>query len=144
MLDHGEVLIDGELFRRSRTDLRKRLHFLSDFPFFYPRMSVLQHIGLVANAYDKTEPGTEHRVDRRRPGTVAVREADVVAAVPNAGSAGLRSDGRKHGSAEPQLLTAIGDTAVVMLGEPDRDHGLSFTGCSDFTTMYSDFRSLRK
>ncbi len=60
--DRGEVQIDGELFRRSRTDLRKRLHFLPDFPFFYPRMSVLQHIGLVAKAYDKTEPGNEHRV----------------------------------------------------------------------------------
>ena len=60
--DHGEVLFDGEVFRRSRTDLRKRLHFLPDFPFFYPRMSVLQHIGLVAKAYEKTEPGTEQRV----------------------------------------------------------------------------------
>lgn len=60
--DRGEVLFDGEVFRRSRTDQRRRLHFLPDFPFFYPLMSVLQHIGLVAKAYDKTEPGTEQRV----------------------------------------------------------------------------------
>jgi ABC-type multidrug transport system ATPase subunit len=60
--DRGDVLFDGERFRRSKTELRQRLHFLPDVPFFYPRMSVLQHIGLVAKAYEKTEAGTEHRV----------------------------------------------------------------------------------
>ena len=60
--DRGEVLFDEEAFRRSRTDLRKRLHFLPDFPFFYPRLSLLQHIGVVAKAYEKAEAGTEQRV----------------------------------------------------------------------------------
>jgi ABC-type multidrug transport system ATPase subunit len=34
--DSGEILYDGEPFRRDRVDLRQRLFLLPDFPFVFP------------------------------------------------------------------------------------------------------------
>jgi ABC-type multidrug transport system ATPase subunit len=60
--DHGEVLYDGELFRRDRLDLRRRLGFLPDVPFVYPDMTVLRHIGLVLRLYEADVEGVEETV----------------------------------------------------------------------------------
>ncbi len=58
----GEIRFDGELFRRDRLDLRRRLGFLPDFPFFFPGSTVLAHIGMALRLYDAVRPGIEQRV----------------------------------------------------------------------------------
>ena len=47
----GRVLYDGQVFRRDRIDLRKRLMFLPDFPAMYGHMSALEHVALMARIY---------------------------------------------------------------------------------------------
>jgi ABC-type multidrug transport system ATPase subunit len=49
----GQVLYDGEVFRRNRTDLRRRMMFLPDFPAMYAHMTALEHIALMARIYDR-------------------------------------------------------------------------------------------
>ena len=48
----GQVLIDGEPLCRSRIDLRARLHYLSDSPFFLSD-SPIDHICLAAALYNR-------------------------------------------------------------------------------------------
>lgn len=49
----GEIRYDGELFRRARLDLRRRLMFLPDFPPAYAGMDGLEHIAMLLRAYDR-------------------------------------------------------------------------------------------
>ena len=49
----GQVLYDGQLFRRDRIDLRRRLLFLPDFPAMYAHMTALQHVSLMARLYER-------------------------------------------------------------------------------------------
>jgi ABC-type multidrug transport system ATPase subunit len=58
----GEIHFDGELFRRDRIDLRKRLHFLPDRPFVNSTLSVARHIGMGLRLYEADAPGVENRV----------------------------------------------------------------------------------
>lgn len=58
----GEILYDGQSFRRDRIDLRQRLAFLPDFPYVFPGMTVLRHIGMVLRLYEADQPGIEERV----------------------------------------------------------------------------------
>ena len=60
--DSGSILFDGERFHRDRIDLRKRFFLLPDFPFVYPRMTVLRHIGMVLRLYEADRDGMEDRV----------------------------------------------------------------------------------
>lgn len=60
--DEGQILYDGELFKRDRLDLRKRLFIQPDFPYIYPEMKVLRHIGMVLRLYGADGPGVEERV----------------------------------------------------------------------------------
>src|SRR5262245_37782989 len=60
--DEGDILYDGELFRRDRLDLRRRFFLLPDFPLVYSEMSVLRHIGLVLRLYEADRAGVEERV----------------------------------------------------------------------------------
>lgn len=60
--DSGEILYDAELFRRDRIDLRKRFFIQPDFPYIFPEMKVLKHIGLVLRLYETTGPGIEEKV----------------------------------------------------------------------------------
>lgn len=60
--DAGTVRYDSEVFRRDRVDLRKRFFLLPDFPFVYPRMTVLRHIGMVLRLYGRDVEGVEERV----------------------------------------------------------------------------------
>jgi ABC-type multidrug transport system ATPase subunit len=58
----GQVFYDDEPFHRERLDLRRRLHLLPDFPFFFQDHTVLQHLGLVLRVYQKDGAGLEERV----------------------------------------------------------------------------------
>lgn len=49
----GQVLYDGQLFRRDRIDLRRRLLFLPDFPAMYAHQSALEHVSLMARLYER-------------------------------------------------------------------------------------------
>jgi len=57
--DRGNMLYDGEPFRRDRLDLRRRVGFLPDVPFVYPDMTVLRHLGLVLRLYEADVEGVE-------------------------------------------------------------------------------------
>src|SRR4051794_35068208 len=43
----GQILYDGEVFDRSRVDLRRRFSFLPDFPVVFEDWSLLRHIGMM-------------------------------------------------------------------------------------------------
>ena len=58
----GEVLCDGEVFRRSRLDLRRRIAFLPDFPVLYPHMNALQHIALMLRVYERDTDGVDDAI----------------------------------------------------------------------------------
>jgi len=60
--DAGTMHFDAEPFRRDRLDLRKRFFLLPDFPFVYPRMTVLRHIGMVLRLYEVERDGMEEAV----------------------------------------------------------------------------------
>jgi ABC-type multidrug transport system ATPase subunit len=60
--DAGQILFDGELLQRGRIDLRRRLHFLPDFPVALIEKSVIQHIAMAVRLYDGLRPGLEDRV----------------------------------------------------------------------------------
>jgi ABC-2 type transport system ATP-binding protein len=57
----GEVLIDGEVLRRDRMDLRRRIMFLPDVAVAYSHLSPLRHIAMVLNLYGKDVDGTADR-----------------------------------------------------------------------------------
>lgn len=59
--DEGTIHYDGELFRRDRVELRRKLAFLPDTPLFWPRKSVLQHLSLVLRIYEGDLTGAEDR-----------------------------------------------------------------------------------
>ena len=58
----GKILYGGERFHRGRIDLRKRFAFLPDFPFVFPDMTALRHIGMVLRLYEAAGPGIEDTV----------------------------------------------------------------------------------
>ena len=58
----GQILFDGEVFNRDRIDLRKRFHFVPDFPYVYQDSTVLQHIGMLLRAYGADENPIEATV----------------------------------------------------------------------------------
>jgi ABC-type multidrug transport system ATPase subunit len=55
----GTVEYDGEVFRRDRIDLRKRLAFLPDTPPVSPNFTPIQHIGMCLRLYEAHRPGVE-------------------------------------------------------------------------------------
>lgn len=58
----GQILFDGEAFNRDRIDLRRRFHFVPDFPYVYQDSTVLQHIGMLLRAYEADENPVEEKV----------------------------------------------------------------------------------
>jgi len=60
--ESGEILYDEEVFQRSRLDLRLRMFIQPDFPYVYPEMTVLRHIGMVLRLYAADRPGVEEKV----------------------------------------------------------------------------------
>jgi len=60
--DSGTTSYDGEIFKRSKIDLRKRLHFIPDFPTVFVGMKVAGHIAMALRLYGKEIDGLENRV----------------------------------------------------------------------------------
>jgi ABC-type multidrug transport system ATPase subunit len=60
--DQGDILFDGQSFRRDRIDQRRRLAFLPDTPYYYPDMSILRHLGMVLRIYGTDTAGIEDRI----------------------------------------------------------------------------------
>lgn len=58
----GKLVYDGEIFRRDRVDLRKRFHFVPDFPFVYAEATVLQHLTMILKAYLSEDDPVEETV----------------------------------------------------------------------------------
>ncbi len=58
----GEMRFDGEVFRRSRLDLRRRLMFLPDFPVLYAHLSTLQHLALMLRIYERDTAGVDEAI----------------------------------------------------------------------------------
>jgi ABC-type multidrug transport system ATPase subunit len=58
---HGEILYDGEVFRRDRLDLRRRLHFVPDFPFLFWELDLVQHVSMALRLYGTSTPDREER-----------------------------------------------------------------------------------
>jgi ABC-type multidrug transport system ATPase subunit len=60
--DRGRILYDGEPLRRDRLDLRRRFHFLPDFPIFLPAQTMVRHIGMALRLYQADDDGSAERV----------------------------------------------------------------------------------
>jgi ABC-type multidrug transport system ATPase subunit len=106
--DSGEILYDGEPFRRDRVDLRQRLFLLPDFPFVYSEMTVLRHIGMVLRLYGADRPGVENAVIE------LLRDFDMLP-LADAGL-GTLSRGETYKAALSALLAA--DPEIWMFDEP--------------------------
>ena len=61
-LDKGGVYLDEREFRRDQMDLRRRLHFLPDFPLHFWDQSVLRNIGIILRVFGADKEGAENRV----------------------------------------------------------------------------------
>ena len=60
--EKGEILYDGEVFKRDRLDLRTQLFFLPDFPLAFPDMNVLRHISMCLRLYATPHDSRSERV----------------------------------------------------------------------------------
>ena len=60
--DKGSVCMDDQEFHRDQLELRRRMHFLPDFPFHFWEQSVLRNIAIVLHSYGSDGPGVEERV----------------------------------------------------------------------------------
>ena len=60
--DNGSIYFDGQEFRRDRLDLRRRLHFLPDFPILFPDQTVVRNVAIVLRLFDADGDGAETRV----------------------------------------------------------------------------------
>lgn len=106
--EQGDIFFDGELFRRNRVELRKRLFIQPDFPFVHPEMTVLRHIGMVLRLYDAELPGIEEQVIE------LLDEYDVLPYIQE--RLGTLSRGQTYKAALVALLAA--NPELWMLDEP--------------------------
>jgi ABC-type multidrug transport system ATPase subunit len=60
--DHGDVRFDGEVLGRDRIDLRRRFHFLPDFPALFTDDDPLAAIAMHLKIWEADRPGIEDRV----------------------------------------------------------------------------------
>jgi ABC-type multidrug transport system ATPase subunit len=60
--DKGEVCFDGAPMRRDQMELRRRVHFLPDFPFHFWNRTVIRNIAIVLKLFGADGPGVEDRV----------------------------------------------------------------------------------
>ncbi len=60
--DKGEILCDGQNFRRERLDLRRRLFFLPDFPLLFVELSVIRNISIILRLYERDDQKAATRV----------------------------------------------------------------------------------
>ena len=106
--DKGKILFDGEEFVRHRTDLRRRFHFLPDFPAVFEAWSPLKHIGMALRLYGCDQTGANKRV------LELLREFDLLP-LANAPFATL-SRGQRYKAVLATLLAI--DPEVWLLDEP--------------------------
>ena len=72
--EQGQILYDGQPFRRDRLDLRKQIFFLPDFPLAFSDMNVLRHISMCLRLYDAApDPRPQRVVDVPRSKNVFLR-----------------------------------------------------------------------
>jgi ABC-2 type transport system ATP-binding protein len=104
----GKISFDGEVLRRDRLDLRRRFHFLPDFPVMYPHMTPLRHMGMVLHLYEADRDGIEERV------TEVLREFNLLPL------AEARIGTLSRGQAYKTALAALAalDPEVWLLDEP--------------------------
>lgn len=107
-LDSGAIRFDGETFRRGRVDLRRRLGFLPEFPFVYPEMTVLRHMGMTLRLYGADPLGVEEWVIR------LLRDFDLLALAEL--PLGTLSRGQAYKAALATLIAV--DPEVWLLDEP--------------------------
>jgi len=129
-LDSGQILYDGQPFWRGRLDLRRRLAFLPDFPYLFPEMTVLRHIGLVLRLYGADGEAAEDRVIAR------LRDFDLLtlADMPVA----TLSRGQAYKAALVALLCA--DPELWLLDEPFAS-GMDPNGIISLKTLARDAAS---
>jgi len=106
--DGGDILFDGEVLRRGRLDLRRRLMFLPDFPPMFSGHDLLAAIAMHVSLWEAQRPGLEERV------------ADVVDRLELAALCGLPvetfSRGQRYKTALAALLAV--DPELWLLDEP--------------------------
>ena len=61
-LDKGHVRYDNEAFHRERIDLRKRLLFTPEVPFYFPDKSVLRNIAAFLHVFERPTIGREQEI----------------------------------------------------------------------------------
>ena len=108
MPEQGDILFDSEVFNRHRMDLRKRYFIQPDFPFVFPNMTVLGHIGMVLRLYEIDDPGIEERV------LELLEDFDMLALIDTV--LGSLSRGQTYKASLIALLAA--DPDLWMLDEP--------------------------
>ena len=103
----GEVRLDGELLRRDRIDLRRRLFFLPDTPYVLYGTAI-RHIGMVLRLYEADRPAIEERV------LELLREFDLLPL------ANVRLGGLSRGELYKAALVALiaADPEVWLFDEP--------------------------
>ncbi len=103
----GEVRLDGELLRRDRIDLRRRLFFLPDTPYVLYGTAI-RHIGMVLRLYEADRPAIEERV------LELLREFDLLPL------ADVRLGGLSRGELYKAALVALiaADPEVWLFDEP--------------------------
>lgn len=60
--DSGDIVMDGEILRRGRLDLRRRMMFLPDFPEMFSQSDPLAVIAMHLKLWEADKPGVEERV----------------------------------------------------------------------------------
>jgi ABC-2 type transport system ATP-binding protein len=58
----GTILFDGIAFKREDLDLRRRFHFLADFPAIFPESLVVNHIAMTVSLYRDDGPADLDRI----------------------------------------------------------------------------------
>ena len=60
--DKGSVYLEERELRRDQLDLRRRIHFLPDFPIHFWEQSIIRNIGIVLRIFEADGNGAEARV----------------------------------------------------------------------------------
>lgn len=106
--DKGGVFFDDQEFVRDRTDLRRRMHLMPDFPFHFWEHSVIRNIAIVLKLYGADGPGAEERV------LELLKEFDMLALAFK--PVGLLSRGQSYKAALVSMIAA--DSEVWLMDEP--------------------------
>ncbi len=60
--DRGRVFLDDQAFGRQRMDLRRRMHFLPEFPLLFGQHSIVRNIAIVLRLFEADGGDAERRV----------------------------------------------------------------------------------